>query len=300
MDPCEDGVVLRGVNELVPYLTESSPDKTFDEIVKTHANTTRLYWLIGGAPGDLDKLLASAEAHQLLPVVYALNPDPNPGTPAVTTAQQAVEYWTRDDVVAVLRQHEAWLILALREKLETNNETSEEWGNAMDEAVRHLRQAGIQVPIAIDIPNSGTDLNAMIEHGAERLQNDANVLLNVNWGLADTGMTGDDLIASFDRAFNKQLPVMLGEISRYTHQQNYSCATLFDYVPVLSSAARNQVSWMFWSWGGAKNDCSELDMTTAGTYDTLNGWADDVVHSTAYGLTGAHALPNKPRVCLVP
>jgi len=88
--------------------------------------------------------------------------------------------------------------------------------------------------------------------------------------------TGQQLATQVNRARAAILPLLIGEVSGYSHTPDYGCAGQYDYATVLAAAEESQTGWLAWSWGLAKNEyCSWLDMTTDGTFDGLLAWGLD-------------------------
>jgi mannan endo-1,4-beta-mannosidase len=140
-----------------------------------------------------------------------------------------------------------------------------------------MRTAAINVPLAIDAPLAGSDVETLLSSSAPaRLAADPlhNLLLNVNAG--GSSDTGETLATQLNRARAAILPLLIGEVSGYSHTADYSCEGPYDYATVLAAAETTQTGWLAWSWGLAKNQyCPSLDMTTDGTFNGLVGWGLD-------------------------
>ncbi len=280
-DPCGKPVILRGVNEMVTFTYESKDGSAyFGEIAKTGANSIRIYWTTSDTKDDLDRLLTNAEANKLLPIIYVFN-YPND----LTQVSDAANFWVRPEISAVVQKHQRWLIIALRERALQATGTLDDWASKFDSAVRQLRAAQINVPLAIDAPNYGQDIDSLTLpgqntlRGQERILADPqhNVLLNVNaWWL---NYTPDMITSKITSAANASLPLMIGEFSDYLKPQlpQLQC-TPFDYATLIHVAQQMRVGWQVWSWGAAHNtDCNMFDMTVGGQFSALVvPWGQDV------------------------
>jgi hypothetical protein len=244
-------------------------------------------------------MLSDAETRHLLPIVYVFKPEQNPKQVVPTSLLDAVQYWTSQDKLQVITQHQDWLVIALREK--GDGISSDGWGSRYDEAIAAMRSAAINVPLAIDTPNSNSEaqLKTLLELGPARINNDNplhNVLLNVNTGAEnDSGAALVDAINS--AAASDALPPMIfGEISGFMHKSDYTCGEPYDYEGVLVAAQAKHLGWLAWSWGSASNQyCPQLNMTNGGNFGDWNGdWAEKMVLNNDFGISTAHAISYTP------
>jgi len=290
-------VVLRGVNEMVTYInTDNDVSAAFGEIARTNANAVRLYWRLSDSASRLGQVLslAEAETHPLLAIIYVFkddDPAQEPGT-TPTSLDDATKYWTSDDVKAVIKQHQSWLIVALRDK---NTDTAADvatWAQRYDAAVKSMRDAGIAVPLAIDAPLAGSDVESLLSLGRARIKADPlhNLLLNVNAGfLSDSSAT---LARQLSTAYKANLPLLIGEVSGRVHTAKYECDGDYTYSTVLAAAQQTETGWLAWSWGWANNQyCSQLNMTADKTYEGLTAWGLDAAVKNENSIANTSTLP---------
>lgn len=282
-DPCAKPVLLRGVNEMVTYLPSKSGAAAFKEIAKTNANSVRIYWRTSDSGAELDTVLRDAEANRLIPVVYVFNGAPDQERFVETSLMDAVTYWTRSDVAPVIEAHKSWLLIALREKSSDSSASVGGWASRYRESIARMRSAGILLPLAIDAPLEGSNIQTLLDSGRDLIATDTtgNLMLNVNLGLAnDSADSPDTLAAQLGSAAALELPMLIGEISGYSHRSDYSCGDPYAFATVLDAAQKSQTGWLAWSWGAAPNKpCSDLDMAPGGVYDSLGGWGREVARS---------------------
>ncbi len=288
MDPCGNPVVLRGVNEMPTFMYQSKDGSSyFGEITQTHSNAIRLYWQTSDSKDDLDRLLVDAEAKRMLPVVYALN---NAATNSSTSFENAASYWTGPDILPVVMKHRQWLIIALRERSTAGSTVAQaNWAENVDAAVRTIRQAGINVPLAVDAPQYGFDVTTLAQTGATRILTDPrqNIVFSINawWPNASS----DVIRTNITTVTNAGLPVIIGEFSGYA-QNAPDCQNItYDWATIIQVAQDTHVGWFAWSWGAAANTppCLNLNMTQGGTYATLYNWGYQVAAVAAnnpYGI----------------
>ena len=282
-DPCGKPVVLRGVNEMVTFVPDGKDGNPyFDDIANTGANSIRIYWRTTDTKDELDQLLSNAETHKLIPIIYVFN-YPSPSTPSSsTTVMQAADFWTRSDIVPIVLKHQQWLIIALRERDLLTTETTDQWASNFDAAVQQIRQASINVPLAIDAPAIGTtygaDIDTLTATGATRISDDPqhNLLLSTNaWW---QNYTSDTITSKITAAAS--LPLLIGEFSVNAQPPYSPCGNLFDYAALLQVAQDTGTGWEAWSWGAVTNqNCASLDMTNGGSSSSYSAWGQDVAIS---------------------
>lgn len=300
LDPCDDPVILRGVNEMVTFIPNGGNDGStcFDEIAKTGANSVRLYWTTNDTADNLDRLLSNAEKYRLIPIVYVFNPR-LPDNTAPTSVSQAVEYWTSTslNILPTVLKHKSWLIIALRERDQTSPVSADQWSSYFATAVAQMRNAGIGVPLAIDAPYldvdgiDGGNIGALAAYGPDLISADQNLLLSTNaWWQTDPASDFDMLTA----AANTKLPLLVGEFSVDAQLPNSEvCGSLFEYQHVLQNAQDHAIGWEAWSWGAANNKyCPSLNMTSDGTYLGLDQvtWGKDVAVANANSIKNTSKL----------
>ncbi len=297
-DPCGKPVVLRGINEMITFIPApgNTGSSVFPQIAQTQANSVRLYWQMTDTADEIDVALTNAEQWKLIPIIYVFSHDPNnPNNPHVTTTvSMAADYWTSTTtsptMVSVMQKHEHWLIIALREKNLTTAESPSDWATNYQTAVARIRNAGINVPLAIDAPTEGSDIDTLQSMGLAMIAADPNhnLLLNVNaWS---SYFTADAIRSDLTAAQQAALPLIVGEFSGY--EQPGCSNTPFDYSTLLAVAQETGTGFLAWSWGGATNfDCpvGYLDMTPDGTYAGL-------ISKAGWGYNVAVADPNSIQI----
>lgn len=289
-DPCGQPVILRGINEMITFIpgkTGILPSGTnvFSEIAKTQANSVRLYWQLTDTADEIDVALTNAEQQKLIPIIYVFNYDSSDPSSsyATTKVSMAAGYWTNSAIASVIQKHSHWLIIALRERNLPTAESADDWATNYSAAVASIRNAGVNVPLAIDAPNEGSDIAALWQSSElariAAADPSHNLLWNVNawWN----NYTADMITNALTNAQLAALPLIVGEFSGYA--QPNCPQTQFDYATLLAASQQTGTGFLAWSWGGAKNfDCnpgSLLDMTDDGTYQglvTKAAWGYDV------------------------
>ncbi len=301
-DPTGKKVILRGINKR-SVQDESDPkgDTYFAEIRKTGANSVRIVWAItkdlkpGGPQTDLkvlDDLITNARKNQLIPMVEL-----HDATGGWARLQELVDYWVRPDVVSLLQEHQAYLLLNIGNGVGDDKVSQTKFTSGYNDAVKRMREAGIHVPLVIDASDSGKDLE-IINKTADKLiqaDPDKNLLFSVHLFWSKSSGADAELIQSkFKAVVALGYPLIIGEFSKYggfagTDEQGNPrsiCSEFgeIDYQAILNVCDELEIGWYAWEWGPGNDAvdplCEAMDMTSDGLLDHLKpGWATDVVNS---------------------
>ena len=163
-------------------------------------------------------------------------------------------------------------------------------------AVTRMRAAGYHMPLIIDAPYWGQNLNILISSGPALIAADPdhNLMLSVHMWWNDP--TGAQVTSGIANIVTANLPIIVGEFAQHAA---YQCAAApFDYKTLMAQAQANGIGWLVWSWGGAKNgDCNKanedpFDMTTDGTFAGLvSGWATEIAVSDPNSIKNTSVRP---------
>ncbi|MDC0683824.1 cellulase family glycosylhydrolase [Sorangium atrum] len=270
-DRCGEKVLLRGINEMVVWLS-SGPDglPEFAEIAKTGANAVRIVWLATESSAGLDQAITNALAQKLIPIVEL-----HDATGKWDLLPSLVDYWTRADVVAVIKKHEQSLLVNIGNEVGDQVDNAA-WEAGYKQAITRMRGAGITVPLVIDASKWGQNIDQLQAVGPALVKHDPNILLSVHmWWTDGSGAT---ITKELQESVALNLPLMVGEFAQHAV---YECGKHpFDYKTLLAKSVELEVGWLAWSWGAVKNsDCQSdgpFDMTTNGTFAGLTGWGREV------------------------
>lgn len=288
-DRCGAQVLLRGVNEMVVWSGGRDGLPEFTEIGKTGANTVRIVWNEEGSAAELDVALQNAVQAQLIPMV-----EHHSATGKLELVPTVVDYWVQADVVAVLLKHQANLLLNIANEAGDDKVTAEAFEDTYKTAITRLRDAGIKVPLIIDAPSWGQNIDRLQASGPPLLAHDPlhNLMFSVHMWWNDP--VGARVKTELQQSVDQALPLIVGEFAQHAV---YLCdMSPFSYQVLLDEAQRLQVGWLAWSWGSVQNsDCKAMgpfDMTTDGTFGSWTGmWASDVALDHAASIKNTSVRP---------
>jgi len=288
-DRCGEKVLLRGINHMVIWTDREGV--TFPEIARTGANTLRVVWTVKDHPGEdaLDAALTKALAARLIPIIEL-----HDATGKLDVVPQLVDFWTRPEIVSVLKKHEASLILNIANEAGGNGTRTDAFVEVYRPAIQRLRAAGLAMPIMIDAPGWGQDINVLQDAAPALLAADPqkNLLFSVHmwWvqgaGSADPG-SKRRIVTELEESVAMDLPLVIGEFAH----AGVGCSKFIDYATIISEAQRHEVGWLAWSWGPGNNDCAEMDMTTDGRFETLRDWGLQVAVEHPASIKNTSRIP---------
>jgi len=288
VDRCGERIVLRGVNEMVVWSSGRDGSPEFTEIAKTGANSVRIVWTEEGSATALDRVIANALAQQLIPII-----EHHGATGNLSLVPTVVDYWTRDDVVAVLKKHGHNLLLNIANEA-GDREPRESFDATYRTAITRIRDTGVTTPLVIDAPQWGQDIDTLQAVGPGLIEHDPlhSIFFSVHmwWSDADGRRVTTELEESVDMG----LPLMVGEFAQ--HAVTGCDDAPFAYPVLLSEAQRHGIGWLAWSWGSVVNgDCSNegsFDMTVRGTFGNWKEpWGEAVALSDPNSIQNTSVRP---------
>jgi mannan endo-1,4-beta-mannosidase len=286
-DACDEKVVLRGVNEMIVWSDGRDGVPEFTEIAKTGANTVRIVWDETGSAAELDAAIDNAVAAQLIPMV-----EHHGATGKLEDVPKVVQYWTQPDVVKVLVEHQSHLLLNIANEAGDDKVTAEAFESTYKAAITAIRAAGVKVPLIIDAPSWGQNIDRLQASGPSLLAVDPNLMFSVHMWWSDP--QGTRVKTELQQSVDAGLPLIVGEFAQHAV---YQCDQApFAYSVLLDEAKKHEIGWLAWSWGSVpNNDCKDMgrfDMTADGKFGSWTAtWASDVAVDHPNGIKSSSVRP---------
>lgn len=287
-------VVLRGVNKMTIWVDVPSGKNAFPEIERTGANVTRIVWNDTGTPADLDRVLSQCVAAHMIPMI-----EDHDATGDLSQLPRVMAYWTRPDVVAVLKKHAEYLLLNIANEAGDDSVTDDAFLSAYSSHVRALRAAGLAMPLVIDAPDWGKNLDLLVRVADRLTAVDPlhNLLFSAHlyWRYSQ-GATDAMVAQKLHDSAMRNIPLIVGEFSAYVTDGS-SDKDSIRYGTILEQCAADDIGWIVWEWGPGNMDertrklMPWMGMTTDGTYSTLNGWGKDIALDHRQGLARTSKRP---------
>ena len=287
-DRCGEQVVLRGVNEMVTWMSRNG--YTFPEMAQTGMNCVRIVLITSDSASDMDQWITQCVANQMIPMVEQHSATGNFGA-----LQAMVDWWVQPDVVNVIQQHEEYLIVNIANECGDFNVDQNTYTNEYTTAMNRMRQAGIHTPLVIDAPGWGLNVDVLKASAPTLYQNDPdhNVIFSSHfygkntWGVYMSSGQDQWLRDQMDHWVNANLPYIWGELAKWL-QECVCCGdtdTLFQY------AQEKQIGWLVWNWGPGNLDCNLMEMSNDGYYNNMTDWGMEVVVNHPYGIMNTSVRP---------
>lgn len=300
---CNEQLILNGVNYSVlddwdfPANLFNGGER-LSEIAKTGANAVRIQWYNNyGQKGraayttaDLDSLLTRCKRLQLIPVVGLW--DLTCGTNWTSFDTLITNWWIRPENVALVNKHKAYLIVnfcnefAQYEWTGDTTKALQDFKTNYNKAVAKLRKAGINVPLMIDAPDCGQNVECIAKCGNQIINADPlkNVLFGVHaYWYYYTSNNSVQTTAKINKLIAAKIPVVFSEIADYQSINNGNpCQYYLDYPTILTILKKNKLGWLGWTW--YQDDCAYREMADSGYFSKLGTYGKDLVYNTVYGL----------------
>jgi len=268
--PEDELVILRGVaNPNIWYQKSGLPH--YNEIDDINANVIRIVWEISGSANDLDSAITNCIALDMIPMIEC-----HDATGNWSMLDNVVDYWTSEAILPILIKHEAYLLLNIANEAGDGNIRATAFNAGYEAAIQQIRNAGVHVPLVIDAPDWGKNINVLQATGPGLIEFDPdhNLIFSIHmWWPKMYGYDEQDIIDEIAESVEMELPLIVGEFSQMHGQCNTDVITdnnSIAYLTIIEQCQLNQMGYIAWSWFG---NCNPFwDMCSDGTYATLYDW----------------------------
>lgn len=294
-DACGEKVVLRGVNKMI-YWTDLDGIPSCSEIAKTGANAVRITWLMDGTADELDTAITNCAAAHLLVMV-----DLHDATIGDATARggwdmlpELVDYWTREDVLEVIRKHQRYLMINVGNEVGGSAVTPDEFRTGYEQAVRNMRTAGIHAPLVIDGSGWGKDIDVLQSEGPSLVEADPdhNLIFSVHmWWPKMWGYDAQSVIDELQESVEEGLPLIVGEFGNKWQDTRPPEQGEIPYLTILEQTYLQEIGMFAWSWGPGNQPQYWLDMTSDGYFSGLQGWGLEVAVTHPFSILNTARRP---------
>ncbi len=274
-------IVLYGINQMI-YWVDLDGNPSYPEMAKTGANVVRIQWLKDGTPDQLDSAITGARGNRMIPMIEAHDATGKWGA----DLQAVVDYWSRPDIVNVIKKHEEYLLLNIANEAGDASISADNFRTTYQAHVSQLRNAGIHVPLIIDGVDWGKNIDIEQSEGPALIQADPdhNLMFSVHmWWPYMWGYTDQRVIDEINQSVAMNLPLIIGE---FGNQWEATSQGQIPYKLIIQQAHLNEVGYLPWSWGPGNNPQTFLDMTPDMMYNSLSGWGLEVA------VTDTHSIKN--------
>lgn len=280
--PSGEKIVLRGVNKMNVF-SDKTGEKSFPEIAKTGANVVRIVWMKQGGGGpQLDTIISNCIKHKMIPLIEL-----HDATGKWDKLQECADYWSRKDVVAVIKKYKRYLLLNIANEAGDASVTQEQFNTRYAAVIKQLRKAGIEVPLVIDAANWGRNENYLFNSAEPLLQADPKKNLVFSWHIWDSGIANQRISSAIDRSIQKNFMLLIGEFA----PMEVKCNCCIPYQFIMEYSQQKSIGWLSWSWGPGNTDCPAMDMTRTDAFDSLYGWGKEVALTHPFSIKNTSLRP---------
>jgi mannan endo-1,4-beta-mannosidase len=298
MGPCSDTLILRGV-DYAPYGWGWSPTQlNIDQVALTGANCVRLTWYNNTPDGAtpqatysnlvyLDSALSKCIQKKLIPIIELHDQTCQNNPAALITL---ANWYIQPGVLALINKYKHSLIINIANEALFVDWTADPvtaqttFINTYTTIATNLRSNGITVPIMIDGPECGTNLDVLASVGNTLELNDPsnNLIFSAHaYWYSYAGNDSTQMLNKINNAISQGIPFLFGEIANL-QDDAVMCQYTLNYQPLLNICKQKKIGWLAWSWD---NDaCSARQMSTAGSFSSLTPYGNDIVNNASYGL----------------
>ncbi|WP_052480796.1 cellulase family glycosylhydrolase [Gilvimarinus agarilyticus] len=277
LDACGEPFVPMGPNRMVYWLDRTGLS-SFSEIAKTGANTVRIVWTTEGKPAELNAVLKNAFKQQLFPIIEL-----HDATGDWSKLDLLINYWTQPEIAATIAKHQRYTIVNIGNEV-GDKVPLDEYTKGYVRAITRLREAGYRVPLMIDAPGWGKDIDTLQAAGPALMAADPqkNILLSVHmwwpkmWGYDDARVR-----AELQESVDAGLPLIIGE---FGDRWDDSEGGAIPYRTIIKTALELDIGFLPWSWGPGNKPQKHLDMSDDGTVEGLTGWGREVMLDETYAI----------------
>jgi mannan endo-1,4-beta-mannosidase len=296
--PCGDTLLLKGVN-YAPYNWGWSPGQlNIGQIALTGANCIRLPWYVSTPDGPtpqatynnlalLDSTLSKCIQNNIIPILE-LHDETCQNDPAALIA--LANWYVRPAVRALINQYRHSLVINI-----ANEPLFVDWAgnpaaaqtvfvNTYTTILTTLRGNGITVPVMIDGPECGTNLDVLADVGATLEGNDPahNTVFSAHaYWYSYAGNDSGQMLAKVNYALSKNIPFVFGEVANL-QDEAAMCQYSLNYRPLLNICRQKKIGWLAWSWDN--DGCPARQLSANGNFSNLTAYGADVVNNPGYGL----------------
>ncbi|GIJ29431.1 hypothetical protein Vqi01_45930 [Micromonospora qiuiae] len=259
--------IMRGVNHAHTWYT--SQTSSFANIKALGANSVRVVLSSGdrwtrNSAADVTNVIQLCKANRLICVLEVHDTTGYGEESGAITLDRAVDYWL--SIASALNGQEAYVIVNIGNE-PYGNQNYASWTTDTANAIRRLRNGGIQHTIMVDAPNWGQDWAFTMRDNAPTVFNAdpaRNTVFSIHmYGVFDTAAKISDYLGRFR---SRALPIVVGEFG-HNHSDGDP-----DEDAILSYTQANGIGWLGWSWSGNSGGVEYLDMVTNFNPNQLTSW----------------------------
>lgn len=290
---CGDTLLLKGVNYAPYNWGYSSNQLRMNQIALTGANAVRIPWYASGTPAlyadyvYLDSAISKCIQHDMIPIIELHDQTCQNST---ANLLQLASFYTQGSIQGIIQKYKHSLILNVANEALFVNWTGNPAQASLDfqatysSIISTLRAANIEVPIMIDGPDCGTNLDVLANVGPALIANDPlqNIIFSAHsYWYAFANNDSMTYLNKVNNALSSNIPFIFGEVANLQDDQQL-CQYTLNYKPLLSICESKKIGWLAWSWDN--DGCAQRQISSTGNYANLTTYGNVIVNNPVYGI----------------
>lgn len=275
--------IMKGVNVPLAWFVSDVNNNIANIRTRTGSNTLRIVVSTSTADADWQTAVTRTIANRMIPMVELHSVT---GSNSTADLQRMAEWWAskasflrRSDIARYILVNIAneWGDWFMASPAHPPAETV--WRDAYINAVRTIRNAGINTTIVVDAPGYGQDNRAfsLLNYADDVQAADPrhNVLFSVHM-YCEWRVGGSSNISTLlPQIKNSGIPIIVGEFG-FQHASDGSCD--INEQLILDTAQANGIGWLAWSWKGNGSSVAYLDLSRDWAGTSLTAWGNTIVN----------------------
>ena len=278
--------IMRGINHAHSWFKDQL-ETAIPAIAKTGANTVRVVLSDGqqwtkDPVEDVEKIVELCKANKMICVLEVHD---NTGMDDIDRLLKTVDYWL--ELKPLLDKNKEYVILNISNEWVGEWE-AEVWYDGYSQAIKKLRDGGINNLIMIDAAGWGQYAESIGKHGKDLFESDPNK--NIIFSIHMYGSAGKNarmIQRNLNYATSNDLCVVVGEFG-YNHSDGD-----VDEAFIMQYCTENDIGYLGWSWKGNGGGVEYLDISHDWEGNSLSeDWGENLVN-------GENGIKATSKICSV-
>lgn len=295
--PCGDTLLLKGVN-YAPYNWGWSPsDLRINQIGLSGSNCVRIVWYKNGSSGTpastysnitlLDSVLSKCIQNKLIPIIELHDQTCQNSSSGLINLSS---WFTQNSIKPILLKYKHSIILNIANEALYVNWTSNPttslntFISTYNSIITNLRNNGLNMPVMIDAPDCGTNIEALANASNALLTNDIKQNLIFSAHAYWYGYANNDSLTFLNKInymLSKNVAFLFGEIANYQDDATL-CQYSLNLSALLNICKTKKLGWIAWSWDN--DGCTARQLTTNGNFNSLSPYGNYIFNNSNIGI----------------
>ena len=270
--------MMRGINVAHAWYTDYT-ETSIDAIADLGANCVRVVCADGTqwtktTTSEIENIVSWCEENGLICILEVHD---HTGFDDVSRLNTAVNYWL--DMKDFLNEHKDYVIVNIANEWLGTWGMGSTWTSAYQNAIKTMRNAGIENVLMIDAAGYGQETATCIDNCQSVLSADStgNTMFSIHM-YSVAGKDENTVKSNIDSMISKGVAFCIGEFGDY---QNYGDV---DEATIMSYCTEKEIGYIAWSWKGNGGSDITLDLSNDWEGTSLTTWGNYVFNASGTGI----------------